>query len=203
MPGDSSRDQSHDAQCHLGFVRWRRVVRAVVSCGFVSKMKLLFSLPYPPSMNCVWRFPNKGKSAGRVLLSEPARVYRQAVADEVLVQGVRRYALIGRLGMTIEVHAPNERIMDLGNCEKAVCDALQKCAVIRNDADIDELHILRREVVPGGKLNIIIWELTSCETTSSPCARASRAEHLDRLAGVSRKSSSRSRSSRAWRSFVP
>jgi hypothetical protein len=105
-----------------------------------------------------------------------------------MVQAIPRYALIGRLGVTIDMYPPDERKRDCDNFCKAVFDALQKFSVIRDDADFDEIHLMRRELCKGGKLNLVIWELQerpcviSGTPISSTSARASRSAHLDSLA---------------------
>lgn len=139
-------------------------------------MKLIFTLPWPPSVNAIWRTPSRGKLAGRTMLSEEARSYRKSVGEQIMIQAVRRHALMGRLGVSLEMHPPTERKFDIDNFCKAAFDALQYCAVIEDDGHIDELHIYRREVVKGGRLNLVIWELQEkpCETSATPtsCTRA-------------------------------
>ena len=41
------------------------------------------TLPWPPSVNGYWRHPTTGKLAGRHLISEAGRAYREAVGWQV------------------------------------------------------------------------------------------------------------------------
>lgn len=127
-------------------------------------MNVTITLPFPPSVNRMWRTPRSGKLAGRTMLSAEGRAYRQAVADEVIVQRVPRHMLKGRLGVAITAHPPDRRARDLDNLFKAPLDCLQHAGVIRNDSDIDELSINRVErrqdvLTPsGGRITVFLWE---------------------------------------------
>jgi len=58
----------------------------------------------------------------------------------------------GRLGLVIAAYPPDRRKRDLDNLLKATLDALVHTKIIRDDSDIDELGIARREVFPSGRL---------------------------------------------------
>lgn len=120
---------------------------------------LTFTLPWPPSVNRLWRSPNRGPLAGRTLLSREGRSYRSLVSGAVLEQG-RPESLPGRLSVNIIANPPDRRRRDLDNIFKAVLDGLTHAGVIADDGDIDRLEITRSAVVKGGCL---IVRITSIE----------------------------------------
>lgn len=109
-------------------------------------------LPFPPSVNTYWRNFN-----GRMLISKKGREYRQAVADQVLIQrGARHYQ--GKIKMTIEAWRPDERKRDLDNLLKAPLDALTHAGVYLDDHLIVHLSIFWADD-KGGKLKVKIEEI--------------------------------------------
>ena len=110
------------------------------------------TLPWPPTVNTYWRNFN-----GRMLISKKGREYRQAVADQVLIQrGARHYQ--GKIKMTIEAWRPDERKRDLDNLLKAPLDALTHAGVYLDDHLIVHLSIFWAED-KGGKLKVKIEEI--------------------------------------------
>jgi|SRR4051812_10260592 crossover junction endodeoxyribonuclease RusA len=130
-------------------------------------MSLSFSLPFPPSVNTYWRHIAKGKLAGRVLISEKGRAYRIECARTLLVQRVPRGAVSGKLKVQIFASPPDRRTRDLDNMLKASLDALKHCEVVRDDADIDDLHITRGSVRKDGELQVLITEIIQPEDISA------------------------------------
>lgn len=101
-------------------------------------------LPFPPSVNSMWRTPRSGPLAGRTMLSEDGRRYRRAVADAVLVARAGRQ-LRQRLAVTIEARMPDRRKRDLDNLPKAVLDGLTHAGVWLDDGQIDDLRVWRSD----------------------------------------------------------
>ena len=115
------------------------------------------TLPWPPSVNQCWRhIVIRGRSA--TLLSRKGREYREKVYE---VFGDPMVAFDGRLRVSIDMYPPTRRVCDVDNYLKAPFDALTYAGVWRDDSQIDELHIHRREVVKGGKLVVRIEEVVS------------------------------------------
>jgi len=104
-----------------------------------------FELPFPPSLNHLWR-----RVGHRTLLSRGGRAFRRAVRVALAARGVR--PLDGPLAVTIDVHPPDRRRRDLDNLQKALLDALAHGGAYHDDAQIDDLHIRRCGCVPGGKV---------------------------------------------------
>lgn len=113
-------------------------------------------LPYPPSVNHLWR-----RVGHRTLLSRQGRAYRRQVYSLLVARRVR--PLEGRIAVTVEVHPPDRRRRDLDNLQKGLFDAMQHAGIFFDDSQIDELHILRRECVPGGLVRVCVTPLTASE----------------------------------------
>lgn len=114
----------------------------------------VLELPFPPSVNTYWRHPTKGKLAGRHLISEKGREYRQAVIDEV-----SRYRLAkmeGKLSVHIDAFPPDNRRRDLDNMMKGLLDGLVHAQVIEDDSQIDKLSIERGVVCKGGRVRVFV-----------------------------------------------
>ena len=112
------------------------------------------NLPYPPSVNHLWRQVN-----GKTLLSAEARRYRKSVIDTVMLAKQPGGALAvsttgwylplaGRLALTLTLAPPDRKRRDLDNCLKAVLDALTHAGVWRDDAQIDRLEVVRADPRP-------------------------------------------------------
>lgn len=125
------------------------------------------TLPWPPSVNHYWRHPTRGKLAGRHLISEKGRAYREAVAEAVLLQA-RGIHLGGRLALTIIVHPPDRRRRDLDNVLKALLDAMTHTGIWADDSDIDDLRIVRAGVQPGGRVSVTASTLSHACVGSIP-----------------------------------
>jgi len=122
-------------------------------------MDLNLTLPWPPSVNRMWRTPHTGPLAGRTMLSREGRDYRQAVVSLVRSVRVPRHSLSGRLKVVIVAFPPDRRRRDIDNLQKAALDSIVHAGLIRDDADIDDLHISRGDVVANGCLAITIAEI--------------------------------------------
>ena len=64
----------------------------------------------------------------------------------------------GRLMVKISAYPPDRRRRDLDNILKATLDSLTHAAVIEDDSLIDDLRIVRKSLVQGGKIEIQIFE---------------------------------------------
>lgn len=106
-------------------------------------------LPWPPSVNSIWRSMRAGPMAGRVLLSREGRAYFAAAEREVLVQRAGR-SIHGRAEVELVLHAPTRAQLDIDNRAKAVLDALTKGGLWEDDSQVDVLTIRRGCVLKGG-----------------------------------------------------
>ncbi|MEM7227283.1 MAG: RusA family crossover junction endodeoxyribonuclease [Planctomycetota bacterium] len=112
----------------------------------------ILSLPWPPSVNTYYRTIVVG-GRGRTLLSQRGREY-QAEADAAI--GAVTTKLTQRLCVGLLLFAPDRRKRDLDNHSKAILDALEHAGVYENDEQIDRLIITRREIVKGGRADVVI-----------------------------------------------
>ena len=117
--------------------------------------KIELVLPWPPSVNQYWRHPSKGPLAGRHLISEKGRNYRDQVLAWLTVTG-HCYKLADRLYVSILCYPLDRRRRDLDNVLKAALDALVFASVMLDDSQIDRLAIERRQVHEPGHLKITI-----------------------------------------------
>lgn len=113
------------------------------------------TLPYPPSVNTYWRSPNKGKLAGRHLISVKGREYRKAVQDAVMEQ-MEPEEVQERLYVRLLVNVPDRRKRDLDNLTKAIFDAISHAGVWGDDEQIDHYEVIRGDRVPGGSVRVTI-----------------------------------------------
>jgi crossover junction endodeoxyribonuclease RusA len=116
-------------------------------------------IPYPPSVNTYWRAVK-----GRVIISKRGREYRDAVYTAINsafesddVEDPR--PLLGRLQVKITATMPDRRRRDIDNINKAALDALGYAGVFGDDEQIDDLHVLRGEVMKPGCLEVEIKEI--------------------------------------------
>jgi crossover junction endodeoxyribonuclease RusA len=116
-------------------------------------------LPYPPSVNTIWR-----RVGNKTLLSAQGRAYRQEVGVMVREQTpAAARGLSGRLRVTIHVHAPDRRARDLDNVPKAIHDALTHAGLWVDDSQIDRLLIERcNNFPPSGAVVVVVEEVTPC-----------------------------------------
>lgn len=120
-------------------------------------MSATIVLPFPPSVNRLWR-----SVQGRNILSREGREYRAEALRQLAGQGGTarlRWPLTGRLRVRIEAFPPDRRRRDLSNLIKVPEDLLTHGGVWLDDSQIDELTIVRREVAPGGRLVVTVTEL--------------------------------------------
>ncbi len=127
-----------------------------------------FELPWPPSVNRYWRSTVVQRRRGgkrvpsiAVLLSEDGRRYRDDVVRRI------RYGHRGAisplscaLAVELVAHPPDRRRRDLDNLCKSVLDALEHANVYRDDAQIDDLRIVRAPVIRNGALLVTVRPLT-------------------------------------------
>jgi crossover junction endodeoxyribonuclease RusA len=85
----------------------------------------MIHLPYPPSVNRLYRSVN-----GRSILSKVGRDYYRDVVPIAEASGVN---VRGPYVLSITAHRPDRRKRDIGNLEKIVSDTLAKANVVEDD----------------------------------------------------------------------
>lgn len=113
-----------------------------------------YRLPWPPSLNRLWR-----ATPGGVKLSEAGRQYAIAVSNALPVGVVQRFQK--RLVVWAWLHAPNARTYDVDNRLKALLDSCTKACLWQDDKLIDEIHVMRGAADPTGVgyVNLAVQEL--------------------------------------------
>lgn len=123
------------------------VVRAAVN----------LTLPWPPSLNRVYRAVKIGKRAS-IRLSKAARAY-QLRAARALPVGKVPPPLTGRLLVWMTLHPPvkmGAQQWDIANREKLMIDCLTHQRVWLDDSQIDTMVIRRAEPFGVGKVEVTI-----------------------------------------------
>lgn len=127
---------------------------------------MIIELPFPPSVNHYWgqRVVIKPGRKPFVLmyLTARAKEYRQEVADIVdstMLQAGIVDAMSGRLAVRLSLHGPTRRMFDIDNFQKSLNDALTHAGLWEDDSQIDDLHIRRGDIVPGGAAVVEVTEL--------------------------------------------
>lgn len=117
----------------------------------------MIELPYPPSVNRMWR-----SVQGRNILSAVGREYRSQglwVLQNIQSQQRLTWPHQGRLSVGITVYPPDRRRRDIDNMPKAVLDLLTHGGVIVDDSQIDRLLIERGPVEKGGRVTVEVAPL--------------------------------------------
>lgn len=144
-------------------VEFDRITAAPAAGPFIPQA-LHFSLPFPPSMNSIWRavvITVKDKPQARVLLSQAGRDYRRAVQSVIASLGHPTCPPGARLHLHLVACPPDRRARDLSNMPKALEDALTHAQVWADDSLIDRLTVDRGPLVPGGRVDVVITTLTA------------------------------------------
>ena len=113
-------------------------------------MKIIFYLPWPPTVNNYYSCTKYG-----IHISKRGRKYADDVASAVREQlgGLKIHE---HVELTVILYPPDKRTRDLDNHMKALQDALTKCELWEDDAQIDQLRVFRGEILRGGKVACMV-----------------------------------------------
>lgn len=115
---------------------------------------IAFTLPLPPSLNHYY-----GQSrSGRRFIRAPGIKFRALVQDIVTEAG--HATLAGRLALFVAVYPATRAKQDLDNRSKALQDALTVAGVWLDDSQVDDLHLVRKEVIKGGRVMVVVTEIS-------------------------------------------
>jgi len=110
---------------------------------------LTFTLPYPPSVNALYRNVPK---VGRVKTKATEAFNFQAA---LALAGQRANGIKGTVNVTYEVgRFPDKRRRDVGNYEKALSDALVANGIIEDDSLIEWISIGWVDGVEGVRVTV-------------------------------------------------
>lgn len=111
-------------------------------------------LEFPPSVNSYWR-----RAGHRIYLSPAGRKFKLDAWQDVHAALGEVEPLKGRLGVQIELVAPNKvRDSDIDNRIKCVLDSLEGI-LFENDSQIDRLIVQRLPIAKPGHCDVIVSEL--------------------------------------------
>lgn len=114
---------------------------------------IALTLPLPPTINTYYGMRPHG---GRFV--KPAGLaFRLEVAEIVAAAGHK--TLEGRISLFAAIYPADRRKQDLDNRAKSLQDALTHAGVWLDDEQIDELHLVRREVIKGGMVKVVISQV--------------------------------------------
>ena len=106
----------------------------------------------PPTANHYY-----GQRGTRRFIKAEGREYREKVAE--IVSDAGHPTLEGRISLFVAIYPANRIRQDLDNRMKALQDALTHAGVWLDDSQIDELHLIRRGVEKGGRVEVVITEI--------------------------------------------
>lgn len=107
--------------------------------------EIVVFLPFPPTVNSYY-----SAGHGKVrYVSKAGHLFREKVLIEINEQcaGIQ---LDGRLNVEVILYPPDKRTRDLDNYMKALLDAITHSGLWLDDEQIDQLSIMRGEVVKSG-----------------------------------------------------
>lgn len=113
---------------------------------------LEFEVPFPPSVNNYKRVGRIVRTASGKLLQHRVNsdATRQFFADVWnRTRKLPKHDLkSARLFVTLTLHAPNQRKIDIDNRIKVCLDSIQHAGIYDDDAQIDRLLVIRGCVIP-------------------------------------------------------
>lgn len=113
--------------------------------------KVRLVLPFPPTVN---HSSGPTSSGGRYLTPEH-KAFRDEVALRACAAQVQPFGE-ARLMVDIHLTPPDKRRFDLDNRLKAVLDSLQLCGVYDDDEQVDELRVVRGDVIIPGEGSAVV-----------------------------------------------
>ena len=119
--------------------------------------QIKLNLPWPPSVNSLYRINGKGKRAV-VFKAKKAVAYANTVGWELKRRKIEGFGT-SRVEIDIQAYPPDRRRRDLDNIQKALLDSLQQAGVYQDDCQVDKITIARGPAVPEGMVVIDIKEI--------------------------------------------
>ena len=103
-------------------------------------MRAEFILPWPPTVNSIWR-----KGNGRTYRRPSYMAWRASAAEAIGSLSMVEEPYEGKVSIECRLYAPNQRSYDVDNRAKAILDILEG-TLIANDSQVDRLVMLRGHI---------------------------------------------------------
>ena len=114
---------------------------------------MTITLPYPPSVNHYWKSRWTGKFISHYISAE-GKAFRHQV-----IRALSDWDMIlGPLAVRVDVFPPDRRARDLDNVCKSLLDAMEHAGVYEDDSQIADLHLIRRDPAPPGRVEVTVTQ---------------------------------------------
>lgn len=129
-----------------------------VECTSALAGRLYITLPWPPSVNHIWR-----QAGGRVHLDQKVEAFRQNVQSKVL--WMKKNMLFPsdpiecNCAVMVEYLTPDKRRRDIDNGLKVVLDAFTHAGVWKDDSQVKLMLVYFGKSCKGGAVNVLIQPL--------------------------------------------
>lgn len=130
---------------------------------------MIIMLPWPPSVNHYWRhvvLKTKRGLRQQTLLSMQGRHFRTDATTAIRKQFPVHSVINEPVKVEIHLFPPDRRKRDIDNYCKGILDALTHARIWTDDYLVSDLHLIRRQVVPGGQAVLRITRNAATEKTS-------------------------------------
>lgn len=112
------------------------------------------TLPLSPSINHYYQ----RTGSGGVRISDKGQYFRAEVRNAVVQSKMPK--LKGRLCLVVRIFPADRRLSDLDNRLKSLGDSLQHAGAFENDNQIDEWQVTRGPIISGGRIELLIGEIS-------------------------------------------
>lgn len=119
-----------------------------------------FEFPLPPTLNHAY---GQRRGGGKFIKKDGIAFHRE-VSDIVAAAG--HPTITGRVAVFVAVYPKNNVRQDVANREKLLSDSMTMAGVWEDDSLIDSITIVRRQKVKGGKVRVLVHEMTPDEVAA-------------------------------------
>ncbi len=139
------------------------LLREAMSDGhdFAREPVATFFLPFPPTVNHCYRNVTSRRTGRRgKALTDEAKLFRDTVILIVARSGWRE-PIVGEVSLEVMFVLPDRRQHDVGNCDKALLDALKHAGVYHDDFQVCDQRFWRSHLVKSpGYCVVKVYRLT-------------------------------------------
>ncbi len=114
---------------------------------------IAFTFPYPPTLNHLY---GQRRNGGK-FIKPPGVAFKREVAEIVAHAGHK--LISGPVAVFVAAHMPDKRRRDIMNLEKILSDSMTSAGVWVDDHQVHDFHIVKREIIKGGLVRVVVTEL--------------------------------------------